>query len=53
VEMLKTFCTEMEGDYFVFVPPTAEALLPILSTSDEMTMLCDRRTARPSTPGLS
>ena len=30
VEMLKTFCTEMEGDYFVFVPPTAEALLPIL-----------------------
>lgn len=41
VQLLTTFCSEMEGAFFDFVQPTAEALLPLLSASDEVTMLCD------------
>merc|ERR1719498_910629 len=31
VQLLNTFATELEGAFFDFVPPTAEALLPLLS----------------------
>merc|ERR1719163_897260 len=41
VQLLHTFCSELEGAYFDFVPATAEALLPLLSTTDQMTLLCD------------
>jgi hypothetical protein len=39
--LLHTFCTEMEGAFFDAVPSTAEALLPLLSTTDDMSYLCD------------
>jgi len=35
VQLLHTFCTEMEDAYFDFVPVTAEALLPLLSAPNE------------------
>jgi len=41
VQLICTFCTEMEGAYLDWVKPTAEALLPFLSTDDEMTALND------------
>mmetsp|Transcript_72239 Transcript_72239/g.224078 ORF Transcript_72239/g.224078 Transcript_72239/m.224078 type:complete len:1116 (-) Transcript_72239:70-3417(-) len=44
LQLLQTFCSEMEGAYFDWVPKTAEAVLPLLS-SDEMPMLCDEARA--------
>jgi len=41
VQLIHTFCSEMEGAYFDWVQPTAEALLPLLSATDEVTLLCD------------
>jgi len=41
VQLLTTFCTEMEGAYGEYVQPTAQALLPLLTATDEVTMLCD------------
>lgn len=41
VQLLHTFCTELEGAFFDWVKPTANVLLPLLSTSDEISMLCD------------
>eukprot|EP00440_Ansanella_granifera_P037021 gb/GFBE01040173.1/.p1 GENE.gb/GFBE01040173.1/~~gb/GFBE01040173.1/.p1 ORF type:complete len:1119 (+),score=434.13 gb/GFBE01040173.1/:1-3357(+) len=41
VQMLHTFCTEMESGYFDAIPQTAQVLLPLLSATDEMSMLCD------------
>jgi len=38
---LRTICVEMEGAFFDCVPQTAQALLPLLSVSDETSMLCD------------
>lgn len=40
-QLLHTFCSEMEGAFFDYVPQTAEAILPLLSTSDELALLCD------------
>jgi len=41
VQLIHTFCSEMEGAYFDWVEPTAKALLPLLSATDEVTLLCD------------
>mmetsp|Transcript_36902 Transcript_36902/g.95239 ORF Transcript_36902/g.95239 Transcript_36902/m.95239 type:complete len:1129 (+) Transcript_36902:187-3573(+) len=41
VQLLHTFVTEMEGAYFDWVAPTAEVLVPLLSSTDEISMLCD------------
>jgi hypothetical protein len=41
VQLIHTFCSEMEGAYFDWIQPTAEALLPLLSATDEVTLLCD------------
>mmetsp|Transcript_46029 Transcript_46029/g.82878 ORF Transcript_46029/g.82878 Transcript_46029/m.82878 type:complete len:1117 (+) Transcript_46029:122-3472(+) len=41
VQLLHTFCTEMESGYFDAVPETAKVLLPLLTATDEMSMLCD------------
>lgn len=41
VQLLHTFNTEMEGAYYDYVAPTAEVLVPLLSSTDEISMLCD------------
>mmetsp|Transcript_76341 Transcript_76341/g.182761 ORF Transcript_76341/g.182761 Transcript_76341/m.182761 type:complete len:1118 (-) Transcript_76341:59-3412(-) len=41
VQLLHTFVTEMEGGYFEAIPDTAKVLLPLLTATDEMSMLCD------------
>jgi len=41
VQLLYTFITEMEGAYFDFVEGTAQVLLPHLSSSDDLSMLCE------------
>jgi len=41
VQLLTTFCNEMESSFFEFVQPSAQALLPLLTATDEVTMLCD------------
>jgi len=41
VQLLHTFCTMMEGGYFDAIQETAQVLLPLLSASDDMSMLCD------------
>lgn len=41
VQLLTTFCSEMESGFLDFVQPTAQALLPLLTATDEVTMLCD------------
>jgi len=41
VQLLHTFCTEMESGYFDAIQDTAKVLLPILSAQDDMNMLCD------------
>lgn len=41
VQLLTTFCSEMEGGYFDFIQPTAEHLMPLLTASDSQTLLCD------------
>jgi F0F1-type ATP synthase delta subunit len=41
VQLLTTFCSEMEGAYFDFIKPTAEHLMPLLTASDSQTLLCD------------
>lgn len=40
-QLLNTYCEELEGAFFDYVKPTAEALLPLLSASDEVSLLCD------------
>merc|ERR1719384_1219500 len=40
-QLLNTYCEEMEGAFFDYIKPTAEALLPLLSASDELSLLCD------------
>jgi len=39
--LLNTYCVEMEGAFYDCIPQTAEALLSLLSGSDEITMLCN------------
>lgn len=53
VELLGSFCREMGGSYFDWIPQTAEALLPFLSSS-EVNMLNDdaRREAFQTWAGL-
>lgn len=41
VSLLHSFCEEMEGAFFDWVQPTAEALMPLMSMSDEQSLLCD------------
>lgn len=41
VQLLRTFCAEIEGSYFDAVTETAQVLLPLLSVSDEASLLCD------------
>ncbi|CAK9022204.1 Importin-5 (Imp5) (Importin subunit beta-3) (Karyopherin beta-3) (Ran-binding protein 5) (RanBP5) [Durusdinium trenchii] len=41
VQLLHTFVTEMEGGYFEAITETAKVLLPLLTATDEMSMLCD------------
>lgn len=41
VELICTFCTEMEGAYLEWVQPTAQALLPFLTSDDDMAVLND------------
>jgi len=41
VQLLHTFCTEMESGYYDAVADTAKVLLPLLTATDEMSMLCD------------
>jgi len=41
LRVLHKIVDETESAFFDFVPTTAQALLPLLSTTDEMTMLCD------------
>jgi len=41
ISLLHTFCEEMEGAYFDWVPQTAEALLPLLSPVDEVKVLTE------------
>lgn len=42
LQLLLTFCNEMEGAYFDFAQPTAEVLLPLLSNSDpQFAMYCE------------
>lgn len=41
VQLLHTFVTEMESGYFEAVPDTAQVLLPLLSATDDASMLCD------------
>mmetsp|Transcript_15620 Transcript_15620/g.35076 ORF Transcript_15620/g.35076 Transcript_15620/m.35076 type:complete len:1122 (+) Transcript_15620:106-3471(+) len=41
LQLMSTFCEEMEAGYFDWVPQTAEAILPLLSTTDEVSLLCD------------
>jgi len=41
VQLLTTFCTEMEVAFAEFVQPSAQALHPLLTATDDVTMLCD------------
>lgn len=41
VQLLHTFVHELEGAFFDWVPSAAEALLPLLSTTDEISPECD------------
>jgi len=40
-QLLHTFVTELESAFMPWVQPTAQALLPILSATDQMAMFCD------------
>eukprot|EP00927_Polykrikos_kofoidii_P062400 TRINITY_DN57211_c0_g1_i1.p1 TRINITY_DN57211_c0_g1~~TRINITY_DN57211_c0_g1_i1.p1 ORF type:complete len:1155 (+),score=220.20 TRINITY_DN57211_c0_g1_i1:93-3557(+) len=41
VQLLHTIVFELEGAFFDWVPATAEALLPLLSTTEEVSPACD------------
>ncbi|CAE6965142.1 Ipo5 [Symbiodinium natans] len=41
VQLLHTFVTEMESGYFEAIPDTAQVLLPLLSATDDASMLCE------------
>jgi len=41
VALLNTFCTELESAFFPWVPQTAEVVLPLLSITDDTSMLSD------------
>jgi hypothetical protein len=41
IQLLTTFCSEMEAAFAEFVAPCAQGLLPLLTAQDEVTMLCD------------
>jgi len=41
LQLLHTFCVEMEGEFQEFVKPTAQALLPIVNPSEENRELYD------------
>eukprot|EP00929_Paragymnodinium_shiwhaense_P080785 TRINITY_DN4214_c0_g1_i1.p1 TRINITY_DN4214_c0_g1~~TRINITY_DN4214_c0_g1_i1.p1 ORF type:complete len:1120 (-),score=304.71 TRINITY_DN4214_c0_g1_i1:125-3484(-) len=41
VQQLHTFVFELEAAYYDWVPATAEALLPLLSTTEEVSPTCD------------
>jgi len=41
LQLMSTFCEEMDGAYFDWVQQTAQAVLPLLSTTDEVSLLCD------------
>eukprot|EP00401_Gymnodinium_catenatum_P082994 CAMPEP_0117560190 /NCGR_PEP_ID=MMETSP0784-20121206/53748_1 /TAXON_ID=39447 /ORGANISM="" /LENGTH=1103 /DNA_ID=CAMNT_0005357591 /DNA_START=91 /DNA_END=3402 /DNA_ORIENTATION=- len=41
LQLLHTFCEEMESAFYDCVPQTAEALVPIFSKDNAMPMLCD------------
>jgi len=38
IELLQSFCTNIDGAYFDWVQPTAEALLPILAARDQFSL---------------
>jgi len=40
-QLLNTYCVEMEGSFYDYVPDTAKVLLPIMSTSGETAFLCE------------
>lgn len=44
-QLLNTYCEEMEGAFFDYIGTTAEALMPLLSASDEVSLLCDEARA--------
>eukprot|EP00932_Pfiesteria_piscicida_P009842 SRR837773.20645.p1 GENE.SRR837773.20645~~SRR837773.20645.p1 ORF type:complete len:718 (-),score=391.53 SRR837773.20645:73-2178(-) len=41
VQLICTFCEEMEGSYFDFIQPTAQQLLPLMVSADEAMLLCN------------
>lgn len=41
IQLLITYATEMEGAFFDFVPQVAEKLMPLISGTDEVLLLCD------------
>mmetsp|Transcript_24483 Transcript_24483/g.70279 ORF Transcript_24483/g.70279 Transcript_24483/m.70279 type:complete len:1125 (+) Transcript_24483:112-3486(+) len=41
IQLLHTFMAELEGAFFDWVQPTANALLPLLSAADDASYLCD------------
>lgn len=41
VQLVHCFCNELESAFYEYVPSTAEAMLPLLSTTDKSSMLCD------------
>mmetsp|Transcript_77073 Transcript_77073/g.160416 ORF Transcript_77073/g.160416 Transcript_77073/m.160416 type:complete len:1116 (+) Transcript_77073:170-3517(+) len=41
VQLIQTYCDAMEGSFFDFIQPTAQALMPLMASSDEATLLCD------------
>merc|ERR1719487_2046965 len=36
IHQLNTFCKEMEGSYYDYVPDTAKALLPLLAADEDL-----------------
>lgn len=41
LKMLRTFCEDMEGAFYDYVPTVAQALVQIISAKDEESVLCD------------
>lgn len=41
VQLITTFGSEMEGSYYDYIHPTAQALLPLLSHDNDLAVLCD------------
>jgi len=41
IQLLRTYCNELAGSFYDYVPQTAQALLPVLSASDEISHVCE------------